>query len=76
MQLDELVERLYPEPYAERSQQIADETSAAVASAAALAASTSTKTPVSPAVDIVLPPAETPGAHPGFWTRVHILHVH
>lgn len=62
LQLDELVERLFPEPYAERSQQIADETSAAVASAAALAASTPSKAPVAHAVDIVLPPAETSGA--------------
>ncbi|KAK9863831.1 hypothetical protein WJX84_000104 [Apatococcus fuscideae] len=65
MQLDELVERLFPEPYAERSQQIADETSAAVAYAAAMAACTPSKAPVTPAVDIVLPPSETSGEGSG-----------
>ncbi|KAK9865539.1 hypothetical protein WJX84_006645 [Apatococcus fuscideae] len=60
MQLDELVERLFPELYSERAQQLAEETSAAVACAAALEAATpksAASTTLTPAMDIVLPSA-------------------
>ena len=67
VQLDELVERLFPEPYSERAQQLAEETSAAVACAAALEAATpksAASTTLTPAMDIVLPSAAASGRRP------------